>query len=258
MGKALGELAEGFTFPFQAIPYVFRHRLFGLTGLCLAVHLILVAAVLVPLIYFTWPLMADLQNYLVTRVDGHAVLMTILSGLGWFLRILALLLVFLATGVLVLVIGRVAAGPFLDLLSERVEELETGVAAPAFSWPRLMRGVGLAIFDLFPNLAILVVFQLVVWFLGFIPIVGTIGAPVLSGAGASIFLAHEFMGLPLQRRFAPYFARWRFVFDRKARSIGFGAACFVLMLVPFLNLALLPLCAIGGTFAVCRGEREAR
>ncbi|MBN8218705.1 MAG: EI24 domain-containing protein [Spirochaetes bacterium] len=259
MGQAIRDALTGFSYPLRAVPYLFRHRLFLLTGLCLAVHLVLVAAVLVPVLWYVWPLLGDLQKHLVSLGEGHAWLMKILAGLGYFIRLIGLLLVFLATGVLVLVAGRVAAGPFLDLLSERVEELETGVPAAAFSAARLGRGLILALKDLAPNLLILVGFQALVWLFGLIPVVGTLGAPVLAAAGTSIFLAHEFMGLVLLRRFVPYFPRWGFVMGHKALAAGFGASCLVLMAVPFLNLALLPLCAVGGTFAVCRvdaGRRE--
>ncbi|MEM6733160.1 MAG: EI24 domain-containing protein, partial [Myxococcota bacterium] len=72
-----------------------------------------------------------------------------------------------------------------------------------------------------------------------------------SFAFSALLLSVEFVGLSLTRRFVNYRGRWRIIWDNKGLSLGFGSASMLLLLVPGLNLILLPLAAVGGTLAYC-------
>jgi CysZ protein len=248
----LKNFSLGFRAPFLALPYIWRHRLFLHTAAAVAIHAVLVARLFFGLFFFFWPLLKDLQGLLSTLGQGRPWLSAILGGVGFLILGLGAVLLTLAAGVLTLVLGRVLAGPFLDLLSERVEEIETGVKAPAFSVGRLARGVLLSGLDLVPSLIIFAFFQMALWLIGFIPLVGAPASTALSLSGGALFLAHEFLGFTLMRRFVPWADRWAYVFQHKALSLGLGASCLLLLWVPFVNLMLLPLCAVGGTLAICR------
>lgn len=250
------EFIQGATAPFRAAGFIVRHRLFALTGLCMVLHWVLAAALLAAGFLIAWPYLHQLKVFFETLWEGQPILATLGKTMGFVLFFLAGALLLALVALLTLVLGRVAAGPFLDLLSERVEEIATGIPAPAFSVGRVARGMGLALLDLLPSLALLAVFQGLVWLIGFIPVVGAVVSPILSVSGGAFFLAHEFLGLTLLRRFLPWERRWAFVFRHGSLSVGFGLACLVLLWVPFLNLMLLPLCATGGTLAVVWAEKN--
>ena len=62
-----------------------------------------------------------------------------------------------------------------------------------------------------------------------------------------IFLAYDYFDHPLGRRRIPFADKMRFVYKNLSSSLGFGAAAFLFLYVPFLNLILIPLNVIGGT-----------
>jgi CysZ protein len=83
--------------------------------------------------------------------------------------------------------------------------------------------------------------------LNLVPVLGTVLYVVLSTCLAWLMAALEFLGLPLNRRMTPFMVKWQAVWRNRWMSLGFGCAVLVLLFVPVLNLALLPLAAVGGT-----------
>ena len=61
------------------------------------------------------------------------------------------------------------------------------------------------------------------------------------------FLAVDFLDYPLERRGLSLRAKLAFVGRMGLTGIGFGATVLAMGIVPLLNLALLPLAAVGGT-----------
>ena len=68
---------------------------------------------------------------------------------------------------------------------------------------------------------------------------------------AALLFAAQFGGWSLTRYFISFPGRWRVVWRNKSLGFGLGVATMVLMLVPLLNLVLLPLAAVGGTLLYC-------
>ena len=90
------------------------------------------------------------------------------------------------------------------------------------------------------------------WFIGVvIPGPGTAIAAAGSFAFTALLLAQEFVTLPMTRKFISYRPRWRGIWNNKWPSFGFGMAAMALMLIPGINLVLLPLAAVGGTLLYC-------
>lgn len=254
MSTTLGDFKKGFLYPFRAIVFIFRHRLWLLTGIAVFVHLAILTLLIAFLFWSVWPLLDQARHFFYSFGEGRPVLAGLLSFLGWTITILSLTLLFIFGAVLTLLMGRITASPFLDILSEKVEELATGIPSNRLTIKLLLRNLVFACLDMVTALAFLAVYHIFLWSLGLIPLIGAVLAPVLGVAGGSLFLAHEFFGLPMIRHFWVYSKRWSFVGQNKALSFGFGASCFLLLWVPFLNLTLLPLCAVGGTLAVCEAS----
>ena len=45
-----------------------------------------------------------------------------------------------------------------------------------------------------------------------------------------------------------YRAKWTLLRENRALALGFGCMTAALLLVPFVNVLVIPLCAVGGTF----------
>lgn len=175
-------------------------------------------------------------------------------GQGWWwlilyyvLAVLAVLLLLVVQVYLFAVVGGVVAAPFLEALTQRVEEL----AAPnqAADWtPRgifseILRVAGQALKKLLLYALVMGLLLL----LNLFPGPGTALYAGLAFVATCYFLALEFTDYPLDRRGLTLTAKLGYVRRLGLRGLAFGAAVFLLGLMPLINLALLPLAAVGGT-----------
>ncbi|GIG54562.1 EI24 domain-containing protein [Demequina activiva] len=143
---------------------------------------------------------------------------------------------------LTLLIGQ----PFFERLAREVDRGAgwEGEDPDETVWRGVIRGVGEAL-----RLAILTVPLAVGLFLvGLVPAIGGPAAVVLGASFGGWFLALELTGYPLARRgLVPLQERRALLRQHRARVVGFGAAVFLLFLVPFGALAFMPAAVAGAT-----------
>ncbi|MFH1060858.1 MAG: EI24 domain-containing protein [Pseudomonadota bacterium] len=176
------------------------------------------------------------------------------TGEGWwwlvlyyFLAVLAVLLLLVVQVYLFAVVGSVVAAPFLETLTQRVEEL----AGPGRAADWETRGIFSEILRVAGQaLRKLILYALVMGLLLLLNLLPGLGAVLYAGlafVATCYFLALEFLDYPLDRRGLNLGGKLGYVRRLGLRGLAFGAAVFVLGLVPIVNLALLPLAAVGGT-----------
>ncbi|MEL6544213.1 MAG: EI24 domain-containing protein, partial [Myxococcota bacterium] len=248
----VGGFVRGLSYPLEGFAFIREHRLWGLAAVSIAVNVVLFAVVLGLAVTVAIPYVQELNAYLGTWSSEGT-----LSALVWLVAIVsyviwALLFVLIlgVSSVFVLLVGQAVASPFLDMLSEKVENIVIGTPEQPFTASIVIRSVLLALGDLFWGLVFLAAIQLPIFVLSLTG-VGALPASVMSFAFSALLLAVEFVGLALTRRFLSYRERWRVIWDNKWLSLGFGSSAMLLLLIPGLNLILLPLAAVGGTLAYC-------
>ena len=166
--------------------------------------------------------------------------------------LVCLLLVVMLVAICYLVftpVGLALASPILDPLSARVERIllkEGYDGLPGLSIPdgvihatqhllfTLVVGVPLALLAIFPFIGILFVVPQMVF--------------------ASLVLSLEFMDFPLSRRIDTYFRKWGFVKRFPAACLAFGGVNLAILAIPIINMALMPLSVIGGTWLYLKLE----
>ena len=154
----------------------------------------------------------------------------------WLLALLFMLIIFY-------VLGFIIAGPFNDMLSERVEQIITGVNPQDFSWKKLLSDLIRtlkaetlkALFFLSIPLALLLVV--------FIPIVGSVIYPVLTIGFGMFDLSFNYIDYPMARKTLPFADRINFAKKHKVALLGFGTP----ILIPFANFLLMAPLVVGGT-----------
>lgn len=173
---------------------------------------------------------------------------SILLGLHWLLRALALL-VGVGLGMLAcIVLANLFAAPFNDALSEVVEEIETGRRSPPFSLARLGRDLVRTVRIELLKLLVYVGVMLPLWVLSWlVPGVGQLVYMVFAGLFTPIYLAIDYVDWPASRRAMPLSARVSLLRARPLMTFGFGCAVFFCLFVPLLNLLFMPLAVAGGT-----------
>ncbi len=111
-------------------------------------------------------------------------------------------------------------------------------------WTGVARGVGNGL----RLLVITVVVSLVLFACGFIPLVGQTVVPVLGAFFGGWFLTLELTGYAFDARGLRLRDRRRLLGANRARTLGFGVACYLLFLVPFAAIVVMPAAVAGATY----------
>lgn len=167
-------------------------------------------------------------------------------------------LLFIATGFLALagallfftLVGAIIAGPFSGPLSQAVErhrwqllgkepELPPNRGLVGDIWKSILYGLGrLVLFFLFyPLIALLQLF----------PPAGPILYLLLAFLYSAFVLSLDFSDPVLDRYLDTFRQKLAYIWKRRGLYLGFGSGAFLLMLIPFANLLVIPICVIGAT-----------
>ncbi|APA97754.1 Biflaviolin synthase [Nocardia seriolae] len=156
---------------------------------------------------------------------------------------LAMLLAVLAFTAVTLVIGQ----PFYEALSLRVDRS----ASPDGTAPESERSFGaelwISVRDSVRILVRVALWGILLFALGFVPVVGQTVIPVLGALVTGFFLTHELTAVALQRRGIDLRERLVLLRARKGLAWGFGAPLSLAFLVPFVAVFLMPGAVAGAT-----------
>jgi CysZ protein len=163
-------------------------------------------------------------------------------------QVLMFLLTFLIAYFLYLPVARVLLAPFAEALSRKTHAISTGrtIRQNNQGWTRAMwEGLKLVIFQAAVALAALALG------LAFPPV----GAPV--GVAVAIFLAGlDFFDIPLSTRGLRLRKKLGVIWRNKSLALGFGAAAYLMLLIPVINMLALPVGVVGATLLIDALEFE--
>ncbi|MCZ7582506.1 MAG: EI24 domain-containing protein [Deltaproteobacteria bacterium] len=143
----------------------------------------------------------------------------------------------------------ILAGPFLDVLSQKVDEIRLG-RDPVPSGGSLVEDILRSLAGQVRKIVLFLLIQGLLLLVYLIPVIGQIaGAPLQAGV-TFFFLAWEFWDFPMERRKMNFRAKREFLLRHKAQALSFGAVCFLYMLVPVLNFIMMPASVAGATVLV--------
>jgi CysZ protein len=163
-------------------------------------------------------------------------------------QVLMFLLTFLIAYFLYLPVARVLLAPFAEALSRKTHAISAGrkIRQKDQGWTRAMwEGLKLVIFQAAVALAALALG------LAFPPV----GAPV--GMAVAIFLAGlDFFDIPLSTRGLRLRKKLGVIWRNKSLALGFGAAAYLMLLIPVINMLALPVGVVGATLLIDALEFE--
>ncbi|RNE64159.1 EI24 domain-containing protein [Cryobacterium tepidiphilum] len=138
----------------------------------------------------------------------------------------------------------IVGDPFYERIWRRVEErVGDEPAGDQPFWGSLARGIR----DGLRLLAASLVIGLVLFALGFIPVVGQTIVPVLGAFVGGWFLAVELTGFAFDARGLALADRRRMLGADRAATLGFGVATYLLFLVPLGAVVVMPAAVAGAT-----------
>ncbi|MBS1967929.1 MAG: EI24 domain-containing protein [Chloroflexi bacterium SZAS-1] len=236
-------LIAGLAYPFRALGLLARtRRLWGYVLIPILVNM-LVGATLYAALLFTG----------LRAIDGAVATLPAWAALfGSLLRVLLIVLLFIATGFVLVRFGVVLGAPWYARLSEQLELMQRGVA------PEQVSGVAAALRDLsrallfeLKKLLLVLVVGGILLLLNLIPGVGqvlaTAGGIVLGATIACL----DFLDYPLERRLLSFRQKLGVIRRALPSTAGFGLVALGLVSIPFLNLLAIPLCVTAGTLLFC-------
>jgi len=165
------------------------------------------------------------------------------QALAWVVWLLSVILALLIGVVSFTALGSVATAPWLDDLAVRTEAL-TGRKIDVHSascWQQIVHSLVNSIRPLFG----LLIWGCVALVLFFIPLIGQVAATVVWGYASIRFLNYELMDPVASRRGWDFKRRKQALGQRRFFYLGFGGMALGLMLVPVVNLFVLPAAVVG-------------
>lgn len=147
-------------------------------------------------------------------------------------------------------VAAVVAGPFNEMLSESIEERETGKPGPPFRLVRFVADLLIGIAHALRRVSIYLVVMIALLVLGVVvPVVGTVIAAVLGALATARFASYDAYDAVWSRRRLRYRDKIAYMRAHRWRTFGLGATVGIVVIVPGLNVVGL---AIGATAATLR------
>ncbi len=173
----------------------------------------------------------------------------------WYLKALFIAagIVFGAVFALILIItftavGLVIAGPFLEVISQKVDEIRLGRdPSPESS---MVADIVKSLLGQIKKIIFFFLIQGLCLLVYLIPVFGQIGGAAVQLVVSFFFLAWEFWDFPMDRRKMTFAEKKKFLSDYKYTAVAFGAVCFVYILVPLLNFVMMPMSVAGATILI--------
>ncbi len=152
--------------------------------------------------------------------------------------LLALALAMISGVVGFVALGSVATSPWLDVLAARTEALSGDAAEPnASPWlAQIMQSLASTVRPLLSLLALGAVALACL----LVPVIGQVAATIIWGYAGIHFLNYELLDVPASRRQWDYARRRQELVHTPWFYLGFGGTAMLMMLVPVLNLLVLP------------------
>jgi len=231
--------SHGFMYPFRAGKFIKNHPVL----LKYIIVPFLINVVLLSVSVY-WGL--SFFNSIVVHYipQGEAWYWVILSYFFWTLAILmTMVLVFFGFAVS----GAIISSPFNDILSEKTEELLSGIPnKEPFVFKVFLKDALQTVMDESKKILIFVVLMLLLLPLNLIP-GGTLPYSILSVLLTVFFLVAEYTGYVFYRKHLTFRDQRRFIFAHKLVMSGFGTGVMGVLGVPFLQFFCIPLGVVGAT-----------
>ena len=162
------------------------------------------------------------------------------------LLVVAFLIIVFAFTTVTLIVG----APFYERIWRHVEADYGPVPddGPHGFWKTLGKGLGDGLRMFIPTVAL----GLPLFLLGLIPVVGQILVPVIGAFIGGWFLVTELVGMPFDARGKTLRQRRVILKSRRAMSLGFGVATYLVFLIPLGAVLVMPAAVAGATLLARR------
>lgn len=231
-------------FFFKSFKYLFRHNL--------GVYIVAPIIISLLLFYGIWTVRLTVIEYIISLLDAVFNIEKVVDGSFWMYLKMGIsgviyIIVWLTSFYLYFTLSKyfvlIFLSPVLALLSEKVEEIETGNSYP-FKWnvflSDIWRGISISIRNLFFELGVILLVFIVTFF---IPILAPV-SPLVTFYFSAYFVGYAFMDYNLERRQFSLKDSSRFMRKYSGAVVANGVWFNFLFYIPVVNILLAPLFAV--------------
>jgi CysZ protein len=251
-------LIAGGTYPFRALALFLSKPIF-LTYLIfpLLLNIVLGVGLYLGIFVPSWQWinveLNDFSNLLTQWVSTLPSWLTFLDelgvGLGWVLRLVLSIGLFLLIGVLLAQFGTLLGAPWYGKLSEQIERFKTNQ----------LEVIEVGVFhDIFralqyelKKLVLLVVVGGSCLILNTLPGFGSLFATIGEITLAATLVCLDFLDSPLERRRLKFRQKLGLIYQTLPATASFGLVSLFLVSIPLLNLFTVPICVASGSLFFC-------
>lgn len=243
---------QGFFYPYKGLKFIFSNpRLISFVAIPVVINALLYSL----LIWYT-------QSKISGWIDS-----IIPTGDAWYWAILSYVVIIIVGAIMLVMVfytftlvGNFILAPFNEIISERVELIYSGagLAEQSFSLGdffsdmiRSYKAEGGRLLLYLGGFLLLLLFNL-------LPGVGTVIYGVVATVYSLFFLCWEFLDYPMERWRLTFRLKRSFAFKNLIVFIFFGAGSACLLIIPFINLAAIPVCVVGATLLFCDLKESGR
>jgi CysZ protein len=234
----------GATYPLLALLFLQRSPQLLLGGILIpiALNLGLGVALYASVLFPGWQWLGQLDLHLPSW----------LSWLDLVLQVLLAIVLFGATGFLLVQFGAILGSPWYGQLAETIEKLRVGeLPSGQLSFTQMVQDIGRAIAFQLKKLGLTLAIGLPLLLLNLLPPIGTLVASIGGITLGVLLVSMDFLDPPLERRRLSFRTKLGLLVRTLPASASFSLVCFGLASIPFLNLLTIPLCTIAGTLFSC-------
>jgi len=170
-----------------------------------------------------------------------------LSFLNYLLWPLFVVLVVLMVFFTFTMLANIIAAPFNGFLSEKVEAVGRGIDnSPPFSWGELVAMVPRTLAREMRKLGYFLPRAIALMILSFIPVLNLIAAPLWLFFGIWM-MAIQYIDYPADNHKLGWNEMLAWLRDKRWQSLSFGGIVYLVLLIPVVNLLMMPAAVAGAT-----------
>ena len=144
------------------------------------------------------------------------------------------------------VVANIIAAPFNGILSEKVEQQLRGVTVTDSGWQEILALIPRTVARELSKLLYYLPRLLFLIILAFIPVLGMV-APILLFLFGCWMMAIQYCDYPMDNNKVSFRAMKDSLKQRRLTSVGFGGLVSFGMMIPLLNLLIMPAAVVGAT-----------
>jgi CysZ protein len=180
--------------------------------------------------------------------------LSFLEYILWPLFVLLILVVMFFTFTL---LANIIAAPFNGFLAEKVEVVVRGRDDfPPFSWAELMAMMPRTLSREMRKLAYFLPRAIPLLILTFVPVLNLVAAPLWILFGVWM-MAVQYIDYPADNNKLGWNEMLAWLREKRWQSLGFGGATYLALMIPFVNILVMPAAVAGATLFWVRERSEA-